>query len=199
MLYLAQDGGADPHDFAAAHGFLDRCRSRPASSCVWRFQTDLNGRSQGCNLLPCLLAMEPYGTGRRSWIFLCRVKAGLAAAAPARYLVCKVRLELTRPCGHQVLNLARLPFRHMRIWWAGLDLNQQCFLCHDFTGRLLQPVCIPTHIGCRGGIRTRILRCMRPLSYQLTTLQYCAPKSGLVLKKRFEPLPCGLSIRCSAS
>ena len=85
------------------------------------------------------------------------------------------------------------------IWWAGLDLNQQCFLCHDFTGRLLQPVCIPTHIGCRGGIRTRILRCMRPLSYQLTTLQYCAPKSGLVLKKGLEPLACGLSIRCSTN
>ena len=128
MLYLAQDGGADPHDFAAAHGFLDRCRSRPASSCVWRFQTDLNGRSQGCNLLPCLLAMEPYGTGRRSWTFLCRVKAGLAAAAPARYLVCKVRLELTRPRGHRVLNLTRLPFRHMHILVGRVGFEPTVFL-----------------------------------------------------------------------
>ena len=33
---MAQDGGVDPHDLTAAHGFLDRCRSRPASSCVGR-------------------------------------------------------------------------------------------------------------------------------------------------------------------
>ena len=31
---MAQDGGVDPHSIAAAHGFLDRCRSRPASSCI---------------------------------------------------------------------------------------------------------------------------------------------------------------------
>lgn len=32
----------------------------------------------GCNLLPCRLAMEPFGTGQRNRTFLCRVKAGLA-------------------------------------------------------------------------------------------------------------------------
>ena len=31
---LAQDGGADPHSISAALGFQNRCRSRPASSCV---------------------------------------------------------------------------------------------------------------------------------------------------------------------
>ncbi len=31
---MAQDGGVDPHSVSAAHGFLDRCRSRPASSCL---------------------------------------------------------------------------------------------------------------------------------------------------------------------
>ena len=31
---MAQDGGVDPHSISAAYGFLDRCRSRPASSCI---------------------------------------------------------------------------------------------------------------------------------------------------------------------
>ena len=75
MLYLAQDGGADPHDFAAAHGFLDRCRSRPASSCIWSFQADSNDRSLGCNQLPFHLAMEASGSGPRIRTSTYRVKA----------------------------------------------------------------------------------------------------------------------------
>lgn len=31
---MAQDGGVDPHGIAAAHGFLDRFRDRPESSCL---------------------------------------------------------------------------------------------------------------------------------------------------------------------
>ena len=48
-------------------------------------------------------------------------------------------IRTRKPKGHQCLRLARLPFRHLRIWWAGLDLNQQRFQCHGFTDRLLQP------------------------------------------------------------
>ena len=58
---------------------------------------------------------------------------------PTRNMVRKVRFELTRPFGHHGLSMTRLPFRHMRVWWAGLDLNQQRFQCHGFTDRLLQP------------------------------------------------------------
>ncbi len=32
-----------------------------------------------------------------------------------RKMVPKVRFELTRPCGHYALNVARLPFRHFGI------------------------------------------------------------------------------------
>lgn len=31
--------------------------------------------------------------------------------------------------------------------WVGRDLNPQCILRHGFTDRLLQPICIPTHVS----------------------------------------------------
>ena len=43
--------------------------------------------------------------------------------------------------------------------------------------------------GCRGGIRTRILRLMRPFSYQSNTLQYQGPERGLAPNQGFEPRP----------
>ena len=33
-VILAQDGGVDPHNITVAHGFLDRFRGRPESSCI---------------------------------------------------------------------------------------------------------------------------------------------------------------------
>ena len=48
-------------------------------------------------------------------------------------------------------------------WLMRSILVGRGFQCHGFTDRLLQPVCIPTHIGCRGGSRTRIVRRMKPL------------------------------------
>ena len=42
-------------------------------------------------------------------------ESGMLPITPARYMVRKARLELARPCGPQVLNLVRLPFRHMRM------------------------------------------------------------------------------------
>ena len=63
---MAQDGGVDPHSISAALGFLDRCRSRPASSCILevpaRFElaiTDLQSAALAN------LAMEPFGTEQR--------------------------------------------------------------------------------------------------------------------------------------
>ena len=59
---MAQDGGVDPHGIAAAHGFLDRFRGRPESSCVLevparleRAITDLQSAALAN------LAMEPDG------------------------------------------------------------------------------------------------------------------------------------------
>ena len=49
-------------------------------------------------------------------------ESGVLPITPARYMVRKVRVELTRPYGPQVLNLVRLPFRHMRMVLAkGVD------------------------------------------------------------------------------
>ena len=33
------------------------------------------------------------------------------------------------------------------IWWAGLDLNQRCFLRHGFTDRCNRQLCTPTHVA----------------------------------------------------
>ena len=37
--------------------------------------------------------------------------------------------EPTRAFAHYALNVARLPFRHLGIWWAALDLNQRPPAC----------------------------------------------------------------------
>ena len=71
-------------------------------------------------------------------------------------MVRKVRFELTRPFGRHGLSMTRLPFRHMRVWWAGLDSNQQRFQCHGFTDRLLQPVCIPTRMVAGPGFEPAV-------------------------------------------
>ena len=63
-------------------------------------------------------------------------KPALLTAAPARYLVRKVRFELTRPSGHQVLNLARLPFRHMHILVGRVGFEPTVFLM----SRLYRPL-----------------------------------------------------------
>ena len=59
-------------------------------------------------------------------------KPALLTAAPARYLVRKVRFELTCPSGHQVLNLARLPFRHMRRLVGRVGFEPTVFLMSRF-------------------------------------------------------------------
>ena len=46
--------------------------------------------------------------------------------------------------------------RLLLTWWAGLDLNQQCFRCSGFTDRLLQPICIPTHVVTSAGFEPGI-------------------------------------------
>lgn len=42
-----------------------------------------------------------------------------APAVPGLFLVLLVRLELTRPCGHRILNPARLPLRHRSMFSRG--------------------------------------------------------------------------------
>ena len=79
------------------------------------------------NLMEPGKGIEPFSAGS---------KPALLTAAPARYLVCKVRLELTRPCGHQVLNLARLPFRHMHILVGRVGFEPTVFLM----SRLYRPL-----------------------------------------------------------
>ena len=83
-------------------------------------------------------------------------KPALLTAAPARYLVRKVRFELTRPSGHQVLNLARLPFRHMRILVGRVGFEPTVFLMSRIYSALASASLHTYPCGCRGGIRTRI-------------------------------------------
>ena len=44
-------------------------------------------------------------------------------------LVPREGFEPTRAIAHYALNVARLPFRHLGIWWAALDLNQRPPAC----------------------------------------------------------------------
>ena len=59
---MAQDGGVDPHNIAVAHGFLDRFRGRPESSCVFGGSGPNRTVDRGV-AIRCLrrLATEPYG------------------------------------------------------------------------------------------------------------------------------------------
>ena len=84
---MAQDGGADPHSIAAAHGFLDRCQRRLTSSCILevpaRFEraiTDLQSAAL------TNLAMGPCGTAPRFRSSSSRVKAVCAPITPVRQL-----------------------------------------------------------------------------------------------------------------
>ena len=43
---------------------------------------------------------------------------------PDKKVVRLVRLELTRPCDHYPLKVARLPFRHSRIWCLRTESNR---------------------------------------------------------------------------
>ena len=75
---------------------------------------------------------------------------------PARKMVRKVRFELTRPCGHQILNLARLPFRHMRMMVGRVGFEPTVFPMSRFYGPLASASLHTYPYGCRGGIRTRM-------------------------------------------
>ena len=87
--------------------------------------------------------IEPFSAGS---------KPALLTAAPARYLVRKVRFELTRPSGHQVLNLARLPFRHMRILVGRVGFEPTVFLMSRIYSALASASLHTCPYGCRGGI-----------------------------------------------
>ena len=56
--------------------------------------------------------------------------------------------------GVKVLCLTGLATSQYIIWWAEQDLNLQCILRHEFTVRLLQPICISTQNGAECKIRT---------------------------------------------
>ena len=161
-------------------GRFERPITYVATSCLsaWLWKRLAPGRG-----------FEPQPTGS---------KPMMLTVTPARTMVRKVRFELTRPSGHQSLSLARLPFRHMRILVGRVGFEPTTFPMSRFYGPLASTSLHTYPCGSGGGIRTRMLRRMRPFSYLSNTLQYCAPKSGLVLEKGLEPLPCGLSIRCSA-
>ena len=126
---MAQDGGVDPHGFHRTRF----SRPVPEPSGV-------------------ILHLVPGG---RIELPSAESKSAVLTAAPAR-LVHKVRFELTYSYEQRVLSPPRLPFRHLCIWWAGLDLNQQCFRCSGFTDRLLQPICIPTHVVTSAGFEPGI-------------------------------------------
>ena len=71
----------------------------------WRARRDSNPRPQppqGCALskLSYERAISDYNHRRQN------------TGVPLPFLVPKVGLEPTRPCGHYALNVARLPFRH---------------------------------------------------------------------------------------
>ena len=154
---MAQDGGVDPHNIAVAHGFLDRFRGRPESSCI----------------------LEVPDRIERS---IAELQSAAFAAWLRNLMVRKVRFELTRPFGHQGLSLTRLPFRHMRKY--GGPGRTRTFGVSDVTG--LQPAGFAAYhtdpYGCGGGNRTLIYRLMRPVSYQLTTPHYC-PAQGWCWRK----------------
>ena len=105
--------------------------------------------------------IEPFSAGS---------KPALLTAAPARYLVCKVRLELTRPCGHQVLNLARLPFRHMHILVGRVGFEPTVFLMSRFYRPLASASLHTDPYGAEGRARTFGLRIIDPLLCQLSYL-----------------------------
>ncbi len=70
---------------------------------------------------------EPQPTGSKPMVL---------TVTPARKMVRKVRFELTRPCGHQILNLARLPFRHMRFLVGRVGFEPTTFPMSRFYGPL---------------------------------------------------------------
>ena len=113
-------------------------------------------------------------------------------------MVRKVRLELTRPLGHHGLEMTRLPVPSHAHMVGRAGFEPAVFPMSRFYRPLASASLHTCPNGSGDGIRTHIGRRMRPLTCQLSTPRYEGPGRGLVLKKGFEPLPCGLSIRCSA-
>ena len=118
---MAQDGGVDPHNIAVAHGFLDRFRGRPESSCI----------------------LEVPDRIERS---IAELQSAAFAAWLRNLMVRKVRFELTRPFGHQGLGLTRLPFRHMRTLVGREGLGPSVFLMSRVYSPLVSPLTTPTHM-----------------------------------------------------
>ena len=118
---MAQDGGVDPHNIAVAHGFLDRFRGRPESSCI----------------------LEVPDRIERS---IAELQSAAFAAWLRNLMVRKVRFELTRPFGHQGLGLTRLPFRHMRILVGREGLGPSVSLMSRVYSPLVSPLTTPTHM-----------------------------------------------------
>ena len=118
---MAQDGGVDPHNIAVAHGFLDRFRGRPESSCI----------------------LEVPDRIERS---IAELQSAAFAAWLRNHMVRRVRFELTRPFGHQGLGLTRLPFRHMRTLVGREGLGPSVFLMSRVYSPLVSPLTTPTHM-----------------------------------------------------
>ena len=123
---MAQDGGVDPHNIAVAHGFLDRFRGRPESSCI----------------------LEVPDRIERS---IAELQSAAFAAWLRNLMVRKVRFELTRPFGHQGLGLTRLPFRHMRTLVGREGLGPSVFLMSRVYSPLVSPLTTPTHMVAGAG------------------------------------------------
>ena len=100
-----------PWPLLATHSFRGWCQSRLASFGKWRFLPDSNGRLLGCSQTPCLLDQGTMWLGRLDSNQ--RVHESKSCVLPLDNgpigLVHLERLELSSPCGHQILSLTRIP------------------------------------------------------------------------------------------
>ena len=116
-----------------------------------------------------------------------------------------MRFELTRPCGHQILNLARLPFRHMRILVGRVGFEPTVFLISRFY-RPLASASLHTfrYRRCRRDLNPHTFagcRFSRPGLHQLSDCSLCTggrSRTDTEPCLRRCPLPFGLLLHSTA-
>ena len=84
----------------------------------------------GSNL--CLASRAVRGEPQNQWAALCAAHEMVSKKSERLVLVGKGGIEPPRDCSHEILSLARIPFRHLPIKSAGLLLFR--FFCTGLTG-----------------------------------------------------------------
>ncbi len=102
-----------------------------------------------------------------------------------KFVVRLVRLELTRPNGHYPLKVARLPFRHSRIWCLSTESNRGH---KDFQSFAL-PTELPRHMKLATRIRFELTisavtgRHVRPLHHRAARYFNSIPAGSFFVKR----------------